>query len=105
MTLNVFFQISVSVFCVVATIFMLTLFIWAIMLRIQLSKLIKKLEDISEIAKTTATDSKAFVERTIKSLETFKNSIFTFEFVRQIVTEVIKLISNNSKGAKSGKQK
>lgn len=101
MELNSFFQISVSVFCIVATIFMLTLFVWAIMLKVQMSKLIKKLEEISEIAKTTAGDARDFVERSIKSLEAFKNSIFTFEFIRKIATEVIDLIKNK-KGDKNG---
>lgn len=102
MTLNAFFQVSVSVFCIVATIFMLALFIWAIMLKIQLGKLIKKLEEISEIAKSTAGEARDFVERTIQSLESFKNSIFTFEFIRRIATEVIELIKNNRKGDKDG---
>ena len=101
MTLNSFFQVSVSVFCIVATVFMLTLFVWAITIKIQLSKLIKKLEEISEIAKTTAGEAKDFVERTIQSLEAFKNSIFTFEFIRKIATEVIDLIKHK-KGEKDG---
>lgn len=84
---------------------MLILFVWAIMLRAQISKLIKKLEEISEIAKTTVGDTKDFIERTIASLETFKNSIFTFDFVRRIVTEIIGLIKNNSKGVKDGQAK
>ena len=94
MTLNTFFQISISVFSIVATIFMLTLFAWAIIIKFQLSKLIKKLEEISDIAKTTAGEAKDFVERTIQSLEAFKNSIFTFEFIRKIVAEIIELIKN-----------
>lgn len=102
MNLNAFFQVSVSVFCIVATVFMLTLFVWAIMLHAQLSKLIKKLEEISEIAKTTTREVKDFVERTIQSLETFKNSIFTFEFIRKITGEVIGLVKNNKKGAEDG---
>lgn len=97
MNLNTFFQISVSVFCIIASIAILTLFVWSIMLRTQVNKLIKKLLEISEIAKETAGDTKAFVDRTIESLDTFKNSIFTFEFVRQIITQVVELIQNNSK--------
>lgn len=100
--LNAFFQVSVSVFCVVATVFMLTLFVWAIMLHAQLGKLIKKLEEILEVVKTTAGEAKDFTERTIQSLETFKNSIFTFEFIRKIATEVIELVKNNRKGTKDG---
>lgn len=105
MTLNAFFQVSVSVFCIVATIFMIVLFVWSVMLRIQLGKLIKMLEDISEIAKTAAGETKVFVERSIESLEAFKKSIFTFEFIRRIVTEIIDLIRNNTKGAKGGQAK
>lgn len=70
--MNEFFQVSVSIFNIVATIFMLTLFVWAIMLRSQISKLVKKLEDISEITKNTTEEVKDFTERTIESLETFK---------------------------------
>ena len=105
MTLNAFFQISVSVFCVVATVLMLVSFVWAIIFRAQINRLIIKLEEISEIAKATAGNTKEFVERTIKSLETFKNSIFTFEFVRKIVAEIIGLIKNNSKGVEDGQTK
>lgn len=103
MALETLFQISVSVFCLVATVFMLTLFVWAIMLKIQLGKLIVKLEEISEIAKTTAGEAKDFVERTITSLEAFKNSIFTFEFIRRIIAEAVDLIKNKQrKGEKNG---
>ena len=105
MTLNAFFQVSVSIFCVVATIFMLILFIWTVTFRAQLSRLIKKLEEISEIAKTTAGETNIFIEQTIESLEAFKKNIFTFEFIRRIVTEIIELIKSNSKGAKDGKGK
>ncbi len=103
MALETLFQISVSVFCLVATVFMLTLFVWAIMLKIQLGKLIVKLEEISKIAKTTAGEAKDFVERTITSLEAFKNSIFTFEFIRRIIAEAVDLIKNKQrKGEKNG---
>lgn len=103
MNLNAFFQVSVSVFSIVATIFMITLFIWAIIIKLQLGKLIKKLEDISETAKTTVGEAKDFVEHSIKSLESFKNSIFTFDFVRRVVSEIINFKNNNSKGVKNGK--
>jgi hypothetical protein len=105
MTLNAFFQISVSVFCIVATIYMIVLFVWSIMLQNQLGKLTKQLGEVLETAKTTSNDAKEFVEKTIKSLESFKNSIFTFDFVRRIVTEIIQLIKNNSKGSKNGQAK
>ena len=103
--MNSFFQLSVSIFCIVGTIFMITLFVWAIMIQIQISKLINKLEEISEIAKDTANDAKSFIDRTIKSLETFKNSLFTFEFFRKIAMEVIDIVKNNAKGAKNGQEK
>ena len=108
MTLNTFFQVSVSIFCIIASIFMITLFIWAIMLQAQLSKLITKIGEITEIAKTTAGETKDFIERTIQSLETFKQSIFTFDFIRRIITEIIGLIknhNNNSKGVEDGQTK
>jgi hypothetical protein len=104
MTLEQLFQGSVSVFCIVATIFMVTAFVWAIMLHSQLSKLMKKLEEITEIAKATAGDAQEFVEQTIHSLEKFKQSIFTFDFIKQIITSVVGLIKNNSKGKKDGQE-
>lgn len=105
MNLNAFFQVSVSIFCIVATIYMIVLFVWSVMLQNQLKKLTIQLGEILETAKATANDSKEFVDRTIKSLETFKNSIFTFDFVRRIVTEIIDLIKNNTKGSKNGQAK
>lgn len=84
---------------------MIILFVWAIMLRVQLSKLIKKLTDILDIAQTTTEAARDFTERTIELLEAFKKSVFTFEFIRRIVTEIIELIKNNPKGAKNGKGK
>jgi len=102
MNLESFFQLSVSIFAIVATIFILTLFYWAIVLRIQLKKLIIKLEEISEIAKITAGKTKDFVQRTIETLEKFRDSILTFEFVRKITTEIISSIKGKPKGEKDG---
>lgn len=104
MELNNFFQVSVSVFCVVATVFMIMTMVWLTMLGVQFNKMIAMLEQILEIARTTSEDVKKFVERTIDSLEAFKNSIFTFESIRRVVTEIIKMIKNNAKGAKDGKE-
>ena len=97
MSLNSFFQISVSIFCIVATIFMIILFIWAVIIRKQINKLIQKFEEIAVTAKTTTGEIKDFVERTITSLEKFKDSILTFEFIRKITSEVITLIKSNKK--------
>jgi len=98
MSLNSFFQVSVSIFCIVATVFMIILFSWAMIIRIQINKLIQKFEEIAETAKTTTGEIKDFIERTIASLEKFKESILTFEFIRKITSEVITLIkSNNNK--------
>ena len=104
MDLNVYFQLSVSIFCTLAIIFLLTFFVWMIMLRSQIGKLIAKIDEIVETAKSTAGEAKAFTERTIASLETFKSNLFTFDFIRRIVTEVISLIKNNSKGDKNGQK-
>ena len=97
MSLNSFFQISVSVFCIVATIFMIILFVWIVIIRNQINNLIARFEEIAATAKTTNTEIKEFVERTIASLEKFKDSILTFEFVRKITSEVITLIKGNRK--------
>lgn len=97
MSLNSFFQVSVSIFCIVATIFMIILFAWAMIIRIQINKLIQKFEEIAVTAKTTTGEIKDFVERTIASLEKFKDSILTFEFIRKITSEVITLIKSNKK--------
>ncbi len=98
MNLNSFFQISVSIFSIVGTVFMIVLLVWAIIIRIQIGKLIKKFEDIAVMAKTTTNEFKEFIERTIASLEKFKQSILTFEFIRKMATEVISLMKNNKKG-------
>ncbi|MEI8143407.1 MAG: hypothetical protein WCG48_02225 [Candidatus Berkelbacteria bacterium] len=105
MTLNDFFQVSVSVFCIVATVFMIMTFIWIVMLRSKLNKLIDKLEEISETARSTTGEIKQFVERIIQSLDDFRQSVFTLGFVSKIVNQVIGLISNNSKGKKDGQAK
>ena len=105
MILDTIFQISVSVFCILSTMLMITLFVWSIMLRGRLTKLIEKLEHMLEIVETIANDAKNFTERTIESVEEFKKNIFKFEFVRRIVTETIEFIKNNMKGSKDGKRK
>ena len=97
MSLNSFFQVSVSIFCIVATIFMIVFFYWAVIIRIQINKLIQKFEEIAVTAKDTTGEIKDFVERTIASLEKFKESILTFEFIRKITSEVITLIKSNKK--------
>lgn len=102
MNLNDFFLVSASVFCIVGTIFMIIFFVWAIILRSQINRLMQKLIELSDIAKQTSGNVKNFIDRTVESLETFKNSIFTFEFVRRIITEIIELIKNNKKGIKNG---
>jgi len=104
MTLDTFFQLSVSIFCVIATILMIATLIWFIWFQIKIAKLAKKLEDILENVKLTTAEVRSFVERTITWLETFKKSIFTFEFIRNIVMNIINLIKNNSKGKKDGEE-
>jgi len=98
MNLNSFFQLSVSIFCIVGTIFMIVLFVWAIIIRIQIGRLIKKFEEIALTAKTTTNEFKQFIERTIASLEKFKESVLTFEFIRKMASEVITLMRNNKEG-------
>lgn len=102
MNLNDFFLVSASVFCIVGTIFMIIFLVWAIIFRSQINRLMQKLIELSDIAKQTSGNVKDFIDRTVESLETFKNSIFTFEFVRRIITEIIELIKNNKKGIKNG---
>jgi hypothetical protein len=76
---------------------MIILFVWTVIIRNQINNLIVKFEEIAVTAKTTSGDIKEFVERTIASLEKFKDSILTFEFVRKITSEVITLIKGNRK--------
>ncbi|MCX6810586.1 MAG: hypothetical protein NTY30_02525 [Candidatus Berkelbacteria bacterium] len=104
MDLNSFYQLSVSIFAIVATIFIITLFVLAIKVQIQLSRLIQKLEEISVTVKTTAGETKEFIEKTISSLEAFKQSILTFEFLRKAATEIITQIKSKSKGEKDGQE-
>lgn len=97
MNLNSFFQLSVSIFCDVGTIVMIIFFIWAVIIRIQINKLIKKFEEVADMAKTATGEFKDFIERTIAALEKFKESILTFEFIRKMTSEVITLIKSNKK--------
>lgn len=94
MNLESFFQISVSIFSIVATIFIVILLAWGITIRIQINKLIQKFEEIAATAKTTTGEFKDFIDRTINSLEKFKESILTFEFIRKMTAEVISLIKS-----------
>ena len=103
MNLDTYFQLSVSVFCTLASIAIVVSFVWAILLRSQINRLIKKLLEISEIARETAGDSKLFIKQTIEQLEKFKQSIFTFEFARRVITEVIGLIQSRPKRSKNKK--
>ena len=97
MNLTIFYQLTVSVFCVVATIFMIGLFVWAVIIRKQINGLIIKFEEIAVTTKTATGEIKDFVGRTIEHLEKFKDSILTFEFIRKITSEVITLIKSNKK--------
>jgi hypothetical protein len=83
---------------------MIMMLIWGIWIQTKVAKLIKKVEDILETARKTSEDVKDFIERTIAWLETFKKSIFTFEFIRQIIVNIINFIKNNSKGKKDGEE-
>jgi len=76
---------------------MIILFVWTVTIRNQINNLIVKFEEIAVTAKTTTGEIKEFIERTIASLEKFKDSILTFEFVRKITSEVITLIKGNRK--------
>lgn len=100
MDLNSLFQISASIFFILASLFLLVLLAGTISLKIQLNRLIKKLEEVTETAKTATSEAKEFIERTIESLEKFKNSILTFEFIQKLVSEIINLIKSKKKGDK-----
>jgi len=100
MDLNSLFQISASIFFILASLFLLVLLAGTISLKIQLNRLIKKLEEVTETAKTATGEAKEFIERTIESLEKFKNSILTFEFIQKLVSEIINLIKSKKKGDK-----
>jgi hypothetical protein len=76
---------------------MIVLFIWAVILRMQINKLMIKFEEIAEVAKTTTGEIREFIERIIAAIDKFKNSILTLEFIRKIATEVIGLMKNNKK--------
>lgn len=100
MSLNSFFQISVSIFCIVGTIFMIILFVWALIVRVQINKLITEFQKIATTVETTSLEVKSFIDRTISALEKLKESLLTFEFIRKITSEVITLIKGNRNGAK-----
>lgn len=105
MTLDAFFQISVSIFCIITSVFMVVFFVWSILIRTRLNKLLRQIEEISEIAKNTAQDARAFTDRTIESIDAFKNSLFTLDSIRRVATNVISLIKNNTKGTENGQKK
>ena len=73
---------------------MIVLFVWGVILRIQINKLIEHLEEVIATAKTVTGEVKDFIERTIAALEKFKESILTFEFIRKTTSEIIALINN-----------
>ena len=95
MILNSIFQISVSIFCIVATIFIIIIFIWVVIIRTKINNLIAKFEEIVITTKNLTGEIKDFIERTIASLEKFKDGILTFEFIRKITSEIITLVKNN----------
>jgi hypothetical protein len=97
MNLNSFFQGSVSIFCITATIFMIMLFIWALKVNAQINKLIAELQKIAITVEAASIDVKGFIDRTITALEKLKESLLTFEFIRKITTEVITMIKGKKK--------
>lgn len=103
MDLNTYFQISVSVFCTLAVIILIIFLVWSIMLKIQIGKLIKKIDEIIVEAKATSNEVKDFVERTIASLEKLKESIVTFEFIKKAAEEIISMVKNK-KGGNDGQK-
>jgi hypothetical protein len=96
MDLTVFFQICVSVFCIVATLFLIIIIVNAVLLRLRLNKLINSLEQIAQNAAMSSDGIKEFIERTISSVERFKSMYFTYEALWKTATDVISLIKNRS---------
>jgi len=105
MTVGLLFQLSVIVFCVVSTVFILVLFIWFILLRKRINILCAQLDEIFKIAKDTEKDVQSFVGQTIKSLEIFEKSLVSFKFIGKIATNLIELIRDYQKGTKDGQEK
>ena len=103
MDLNTYFQLSVSVFCTLAVVILIIFIVWSIMIKIQIGKLMKKIDEIIVEAKTTSSEIKDFVDRTIASLEKLKESIVTFEFIKKAAEEIIGMIKNK-KGEKNGQE-
>ncbi|MCX6812792.1 MAG: hypothetical protein NTW79_04245 [Candidatus Berkelbacteria bacterium] len=97
MSLNSFFQISVSVFSIVATIFIIIVFVWVVIIRIQIGKLVKKFEEIAAKAESATNQFKEFIERTVASLEKFKDSLLTFDFIKKAAEEIIKMVKSKKK--------
>lgn len=97
MNLNSFFQLSVSIFCITGTIFMIVLFVWALKAWAQIDKLITEFQKIATTIESTSIDVKSFIDRTIAALEKLKESVLTFEFIRKITSEVITLIKGKKK--------
>ncbi len=97
MGLETFFMLSVGIFCSISTIALILFFIWGIKFSIQLDKIAKQVEQIAIISKETAKDVKGFVDRTIATIEKFKENLVTVETIRKIATEVVEVIQKNKK--------
>lgn len=97
MGLEIFFMLSVGIFCSIATIVLVAFFIWGIKFSIQLDKIAKQVEQIAIISKETAHDVKGFVDRTIATIEKFKENLVTVETIRKIAMEVVDAVQKNRK--------
>ena len=94
MDLTIFFQISVSVFCIVATLALIFVTVNAVLLRLKLRKLINSLEQIAQNAADSSGDIKEFIDHTIDSIDRFKSMYFTYEALWKTANDIIGLIKS-----------
>jgi hypothetical protein len=94
MDLTIFFQISVSIFCIVATFTLIFFAINAVLMRLKLRKLINSLEQIAQNAADSSDDIKEFIDRTIDSVDRFKSLFFTYETLWKTANSIIDLIKS-----------
>jgi hypothetical protein len=96
MDLNTYFLISVSVFCTLATLYLIGMFIAGLFVRVRIVRILNKVEEIADSANTVSAEVKDFTLNTLESLERFKDSILTFEFFQKIIVAIVELFQRKS---------
>lgn len=103
MELNNLYLISVSVFSILASVFMLLMGFFAVVLIVKLIRLARKAEELADFARETVGEVGQSLKDTSSSIETFVKGLFTVDAIKKTIVEVIELIKKR-KGADSEKR-